>query len=90
MLPETITPTRYARERKVLHEFFAEMRADIGEARRLRATGRLLDAEEADGILVMLPHKHDITRARLRWLRAVRVEKYSHVSPNAAKRLARG
>lgn len=83
---EATTPTKHRRIRELTLATIRELRARCVEIRRLRATGRVLDAEDAEGLCDMLRHDHNLARASLRWLRTVGVRKNSHLSPRAAAR----
>jgi len=90
----TITPN-YARSlRKALKKQFAEHRAMLAQIRMLREdTGHegqnTLNRENAEGFLLDLLHRHKFhTQGMLYTLRTCKVEKFSNISPNAAKRMA--
>ncbi len=85
--PTVTTPTTWKRVRIGTLAELRRIREAIGQVRSMRALGRVLDTEEAEGMLIMLWHDHNAARASLRWLRSVTIESYSHVSPSAAARM---
>ncbi|MDB5910623.1 MAG: hypothetical protein JWP34_4737 [Massilia sp.] len=83
-----ITPNAARNLRKAVREGFADYRARIAKVRELRATGRILDREDADGILWMVLHEHrQHVQRYLHTLRTAKVEKGSNLSPRAQARL---
>lgn len=82
----TITPNKARALRADIKARFAELRADIATIRALRATGRVLDAEDAAGLTAWLWSKHQTLTERRRYLRTARIESLSAMSPRAAAR----
>lgn len=82
------TPTRHRAERRAWRTGMQDLRAEMRAIRALRATGKVLDAEEAQGRLDVAWQVHRRLQERLRMIRSVKVEAYSHLSPTAAKREA--
>lgn len=87
--PDVIGPSRKARQIREMRKWRAELRAEAKEIRRLLATGKILDREEAEGRAEMWFFWVKRFRQDWAWLMTVRVEKHSHVSANAANRLNR-
>ena len=85
---DAITPTRARRERKYFKEEFAWLRSELRAVRALRKTGRILDAEEAEGRLNMAWHAHNALIARRRAILALPVVLNAHISLAAAERHA--
>ena len=71
MTSHVITPSWARAERRLIRSDFAELHADVRRARALRATGRILDAEDAEAILTMVWARHHGLRRRIKWLRTV-------------------
>lgn len=88
MTSHVITPSWARAERRLIRSDFAELHADVHRARALRATGRILDAEDAEAILTMVWARHHGLRRRIKWLRTAKVEKYANLSADG-KRMAR-
>ena len=84
-----MTPTTLRKRWAAWHVAMRTLRAEVGATRALRATGRLLDAEDAEGALAMAWHYHNVLRAECRLLRETVAVKYSHLSPAAAVRAER-
>ena len=86
---EWVTPHAHNRLRRAIRAEYADLRAKLAEIRRLRSTGRYLDAQDAAaGLDALLGYHWPRVRAlRRRWL-SEHVVKYANVSPAAAARLS--
>lgn len=82
-----ITPHAAREKRKLIAFYYAEARAHLREARRLRATGRILDREDAEGLITMAWHERQQARKFRAELAECVVEKGARVSPTARARL---
>lgn len=82
-----MTPTTHKKAMKAWVECMRNLRNEVRRARMLRTTGRVIDREDAEGILIMAWHEHKHLQAKLRALNTADIQKFSHVSPAAAARL---
>lgn len=84
-----MTPTTLRKRWAAWHVAMRDLRAELRTVRALRATGRLLDTEEADGRLDVAWSVHNVLRMECRRLRSTVAVKYSHISSAAAARAER-
>lgn len=82
----TITPNRRKTEKRAQREALADLHARAARIRSLRASGRVLDAEDAEGETDMFRHWAQHLRAQIRATSTAVVLKGSAWSENAARR----
>jgi hypothetical protein len=78
-----VTPNAYKRMKAGIKAMRSDLRAMIAESREW---SRLGDKERAEDVMMWFCTRHRDLQEKSRALRAVKVVKYSNLSPNAAVR----
>jgi len=86
MRTTVITPHRAQAMARAIRAEYAEARALLRAARAFRASGSVLDREEADGCITLAWLARGRARAACAALRTATVERYSAMSPAARAR----